>query len=329
MNMRSQGGSIACRSLTKWFDGPDPAVDNVSFEVPAGTIVGFAGANGAGKTTTMRMILGLITPTSGEALVNGRRYRDLERPRRIVGAVLDDPGAHPGHSGRAHLTILAIAAGLPQPRRRVAEVLDLVSLTGHAGRRVGGYSTGMRQRLALAAALLGDPEILVLDEPANGLDPPGIIWMRSLLRQLASEGRAVLVSSHVLAELAEIAERVLIIDRGHLVADTTLGELLNGGRRKIEVRCADPPALAEAVRARGVAVEHEPERDGDRGDLLVIEGLSPHEAGEIATAAGAGPIYWLSERTASLEDAYLELAGSLTAASTAPSAATPDPEDRA
>jgi ABC-2 type transport system ATP-binding protein len=328
MNVRSQVVPIACRSLTKRFDGPEPAVDNVSFDVPAGTIVGFAGANGAGKTTTMRMILGLVTPTSGEALVNGRHYRDLEQPRRIVGAVLDDPGAHPGHTGRAHLTILAIAAGLPQPKRRVADVLDLVSLTEHAGRRVGGYSTGMRQRLALAAALLSDPEILVLDEPANGLDPPGIIWMRNLLRELATEGRAVLVSSHVLGELAEIAQRVLIIDRGHLVADTTLDELLNGGRRKIEVRCANPSALAEALRARGVAVEHEPGRDPDRGDLLVIEGLSPQEAGEIATAAGAGPIYWLSERAASLEDVYFELAGSLAAPSTAPLAATPDPGEQ-
>jgi len=233
--MRSHAAPpIACRNLTKRFDRPEPAVDQVTFEVPAGTIVGFAGANGAGKTTTMRMILGLVRPTAGEALVDGRPYQDLDHPRRMVGAVLDGPGAHPGHTGRAHLTILATAAALPHPQRRVGEVLELVNLTEHAGRRVGGYSTGMLQRLALAAALLGDPQILILDEPANGLDPPGILWMRTLLRQLADDGRAVLVSSHLLGELAAVADRILIIDRGRLVADTTLDELVDGGRRTLE-----------------------------------------------------------------------------------------------
>jgi ABC-2 type transport system ATP-binding protein len=233
--MRSHAAPpIACRNLTKRFDRPEPAVDQVTFEVPAGTIVGFAGANGAGKTTTMRMILGLVRPTAGEALVDGRPYQDLHHPRRLVGAVLDGPGAHPGHTGRAHLTILATAAALPRPRRRVGEVLELVNLTEHAGRRVGGYSTGMLQRLALAAALLGDPQILILDEPANGLDPPGILWMRTLLRQLADDGRAVLVSSHLLSELAAVVDRILIIDRGRLVADTTLDELVDGGRRTLE-----------------------------------------------------------------------------------------------
>lgn len=301
MNVRSRGDPIVCRALTKRFDSP-PAVDDVSFDVPAGTVTGFVGANGAGKTTTMRMVLGLVAPTSGEALVNGRRYRDLEHPRRTVGAVLDGPGAHPGHTARAHLGIVATAGGIPQ--RRVAEVLDLVSMAEHAHRRVGGFSTGMRQRLALAGALLGDPEILVLDEPANGLDPPGIIWMRQLLRRLAGEGRAVLVSSHLLSELAEVAQRVLIIDRGRLVADTSLDALLNGGRRIVELRCADPSALAEALPAHGATVERD-------GDLLVIGGLSPQEAGEVAAAVGAGPVYWLSERTSRLEDIYFELAGSL------------------
>ena len=301
MNVSSRTVPIACRGLTKRFDGP-PVVDDVSFDVPAGTITGFVGANGAGKTTTMRMVLGLVTPTVGEALAKGVRYRELPNPRRIVGAVLDGPGSHPGHTAREHLGILATAAGIPQ--RRVTEVLDLVQLTEHARRRVGGFSTGMRQRLALAAALLGDPEVLVLDEPANGLDPPGIIWMRSLLRDLAAEGRAVLVSSHQLAELAEVAQRMLIIDRGRLVANTTLDALVNGARRVVELRCARPTALAEALVARGVSVDRE-------GDLLVIEGLPPDEAGDIAAEVGAGPVHRLSERTTSLEDIYFSLAGSL------------------
>jgi ABC-2 type transport system ATP-binding protein len=257
------------------------------------------------------MILGLVTPSAGEALVLGRRYRDLDQPRRLVGAVLDGPGAHPGHTARAHLGILATAAGLP--RHRVGEVLDLVGLTEHAGRRVGGYSTGMRQRLALAGALLGDPGLLILDEPVSGLDPPGILWMRDLLRRLADEGRAVLVSSHLLTELAEVAHRVVIIDRGRLVADSTLRDLLNGGRRVVELRCADPSVLADALQARGAAVV---ERNGD---LLVVEGTSAEEAGELASAVGAGPLYWLSERTSRFEDAYFQLAGSLVERSAASS----------
>jgi ABC-2 type transport system ATP-binding protein len=260
------------------------------------------------------MVLGLVAPTSGAALVNGRRYRDLKHPRRVVGAVLDDPGAHPGHTAGAYLGILAIAAGIEQ--RRVAGVLELVGMAEHARRRVGGFSTGMRQRLALAAALLGDPEILVLDEPGNGLDPPGIIWLRSLLRELAGEGRAVLVSSHLLAELAEVAQRMLIIDRGRLVADTTLDELLDGGRRVVELRCAHPSELAGALRSRGATVECD-------GELLVIEGLSPHAVGEVAAAVGAGPVYWLGERPTRLEDVYFELAGSLTEPAPAGRAATP------
>jgi ABC-2 type transport system ATP-binding protein len=310
VNISSHAPPIACRTLTKTFDRL-VAVDDVSFEVPGGAITGFVGANGAGKTTTLRMILGLVTPSAGEALVLGRRYRDLDQPRRLVGAVLDGPGAHPGHTARAHLGILATAAGLP--RHRVGEVLDLVGLTEHAGRRVGGYSTGMRQRLALAGALLGDPGLLILDEPVSGLDPPGILWMRDLLRRLADEGRAVLVSSHLLTELAEVAHRVVIIDRGRLVADSTLRDLLNGGRRVVELRCADPSVLADALQARGAAVV---ERNGD---LLVVEGTSAEEAGELASAVGAGPLYWLSERTSRFEDAYFQLAGSLVERSAASS----------
>ncbi len=301
MNMGSQH-AISCRSLTKTFDGP-PVVDRVSFDIAPGSITGFVGANGAGKTTTMRMILGLVTPSSGQALVNGAPYRELAQPRRAVGAVLDGPGAHPGHTARAHLSSLAMAAGLPPSR--VGEVLELVGLDGHARRRVGAFSLGMRQRLALAAALLGDPPILLLDEPVNGLDPPGILWMRDLLRRFAAEGRAVLVSSHLLAELAEVAERVLIIDRGRLVADAAMDELLGAARRVVELRCAEPARMAEALRQRGAGV-------GVDGDLLVIEGVSARQVGEVVAAVGAGPIYALAERGGSFEDAYFQLAGSLT-----------------
>jgi len=199
--------------------------------------------------------------------------------------------------------IMATSAGLP--RRRVDEVLDLVELTEHAHRRVDGFSMGMLQRLALAGALLGDPGILILDEPVNGLDPPGILWVRDLLRRLAKEGRALLVSSHLLSELAEVAHRVVIIDRGRLVADTTLDDLLADKSHVVELRCADPASLLQALRARKINVTVE-------GDALMIEGMSAREAGETAAAVGAGPVYWLTERASSFEDVYFRLAGSMT-----------------
>lgn len=306
VNMRSREVPIVCASLTKRFDGPE-VVSDLSFEVAAGTVTGFVGANGAGKTTTVRMLLGLVTPTSGEALVNGRPYRDLGEPIRQVGAVLDGPGAHPAHTARAHLAIRAMAGGVPLGR--VDEVLHLVDLGEHADRRLGAFSMGMRQRLALAGAMLGDPGVLVLDEPANGLDPPGIIWMRDLLRRLAGEGRAVLVSSHLLAELAEMADRVVIIDRGRLVADATIAELVAGRDVVVELRCADPSALTAALEARGAAVSVD-------GDLLVIVGSTAREVGEVAARTGAGPVFQLNERTSSFEDVYLELAGTLAEPST-------------
>ena len=298
--MRSQHHAISCQSLTKVYDGR-AVVDDVSFEVTAGTVAGFVGANGAGKTTTMRILLGLAAPTSGVALIDGRPYRTLADPRRHVGAVVNGPGAHPGHSARLHLTVLATAAGLARPR--VDEVLDLVELTEHADRRVGGFSMGMLQRLAIAGALLGDPRVLILDEPANGLDPPGILWMRDLLRRLAAEGRALLVSSHLLTELAEVADRVVIIDRGRLVADTPLEQLLDG-TRVVELRCADATRMLTEVTARGLRADID-------DDLLVIHGMSAREAGELAAVAGAGPVHWLTERTSSFEDIYFRLAGSM------------------
>jgi ABC-2 type transport system ATP-binding protein len=218
---------VTVRSLTKRF-GEVVAVDDLTFALQPGTITGFLGPNGAGKTTTLRLLLGLAEPTSGEALVFGRRYRELDEPARRVGAVLESSDFHPGRSGRDHLRALACAAEIPD--RRVEEVLGLVELAQAGRRRVRTYSLGMRQRLGLAAALLGDPDLLVLDEPANGLDPAGVHWLRRFLRRFAKQGRTVLISSHLLAEAAQTVDRVVIIDRGRLIASGRLDELTRDGR---------------------------------------------------------------------------------------------------
>lgn len=223
---------VTARSLTKRY-GELVAVDDLTFSLEAGTVTGFLGPNGAGKTTTLRLLLGLAEPTAGEALVFGRRYRELDQPAWRVGAVLESNDFDPGRSGGDHLRALAIAAQIPPSR--VEQVLALVELAADADRRVKSYSLGMRQRLGLAAALLGDPELLVLDEPANGLDPAGVHWLRGFLRSFAEGGRTVLVSSHVLAEVAQAIDQVLIIDRGRLVAAARLGELTAGGQTLEEV----------------------------------------------------------------------------------------------
>jgi ABC-2 type transport system ATP-binding protein len=217
---------VAVDSLTKRF-GDVTAVDGLTFSLEPGTVTGFVGPNGAGKTTTLRLLLGLVEPTAGEALVGGRTYRELEDPVRTVGAVLESSDFHPGRSGRDHLRVLAAAASIPDAR--VDEVLALVGLDAAAGRRVNGYSLGMRQRLGLAAALLGDPSLLVLDEPANGLDPAGVRWLRTLLRGFAERGGTVLVSSHVLAEVAQTVDQVVIIEGGQLVAVARIDELTARG----------------------------------------------------------------------------------------------------
>jgi ABC-2 type transport system ATP-binding protein len=203
-------------------------VDDLTFTLEAGSVTGFLGPNGAGKTTTLRVLLGLAEPTAGRALVFGRRYQELDQPARLAGAVLESNDFHPGRSGRDHLRVLALAADIPPSR--IDEVLDLVGLVVPSGRQVKTYSLGMRQRLGLAAALLGEPELLVLDEPANGLDPAGVHWLRTFLRSFADGGGTVLVASHVLAEVAQTVDRVLIIDRGHLVASTSLEELAGRGQ---------------------------------------------------------------------------------------------------
>ena len=215
---------VVASSLTKRFDEV-VAVDDVSLSLDSGTITGFLGPNGAGKTTTLRLLLGLADPTDGEALLFGRRYRELDRPARRVGAVLESDDFHPGRSGRDHLRVLALTADAEIPSDRVDEVLELVDMAAAAERRVGTYSLGMRQRLGLAGALLGDPELLILDEPANGLDPAGVHWLRGFLLDFVGSGGTVLISSHVLAEITQIADQVMIINRGRIAANLTLDEL--------------------------------------------------------------------------------------------------------
>ncbi|RMI05074.1 ABC transporter ATP-binding protein, partial [Cellulomonas triticagri] len=238
--------AIEVSHLTKTF-GQVRAVDDLTFTVRPGRVTGFLGPNGAGKTTTLRMLLGLVTPTSGTATVGGRRYTDLERPTRTIGAALEAADFHPGRTARDHLRIFAPQAGVPD--RRADEVLDLVGLGSAARRRVGGFSLGMRQRLALATTLLGDPPVLLLDEPANGLDPEGIRWLRDLLRALAAQGRTVLVSSHVLSEVQQTVDDVVIIAGGRLVHASTLAEL--GALAEPRVRVASPDAAGlDALVAR-------------------------------------------------------------------------------
>ena len=289
---------IEVHGLTKRY-GSTVAVQDLSFTVTAGRVTGFLGPNGAGKSTTMRAILGLVRPTAGTTTVLGRPYRELDRPEKRVGALLETFDAHPGRSGRNHLRVLALAGGIP--RSRVDEVLALVEL-GQAGRRrVKGYSLGMRQRLGLAAALLGDPEVLVLDEPANGLDPQGIRWLRDFLRSLATEGRTILVSSHVLAEVAQTVDDVVIIHRGRLVRQATIAEVEVLAARATLVRSPDAPRLVSLLTGEGVEATAVGE---DR-----ITALAPTErVGEIAAAHGV-VLHELTAERASLEEVFLELTG--------------------
>ena len=274
------------------------AVDDLSFKVREGAITGFLGPNGAGKTTTLRIVLGLVRPTSGSARVMGHRYRELEAPVREVGAVLEASDFHPGRSGRNHLRVVATATGIP--RSRVDEVLEIVGLTGDAGRRVGGYSLGMRQRLSLAAALLGDPKVLVLDEPANGLDPQGIRWLRELLRSLAQGGRTILVSSHVLAEIEQIADEVVIIHRGRFLEHASTAELTARAHGGIRVRSPEADRLRAVLEGVGIRVV------ASEGDLLSLADTTTEQVGELAAANGI-VLHELAAEAATLEQAFLEL----------------------
>ena len=307
---RADGAVIRVEHLTKRF-GKVLAVDDLSFALERGTVTGFLGPNGAGKTTTLRMLLHLVQPTAGRALVFGGRYQDLERPASRVGAVLEAADFHPGRSGHDHLFSLALALGHSgggnwffgrerTARQRVDSVLELVELSGAARRRVGGYSLGMRQRLGLAGALLGDPELLILDEPANGLDPEGVRWLRDFMRRFAAEGKTVFVSSHVLAEVQQSVDQVVIISKGRLVTFEPLGQLTRRIGGGVRVRAPRAHRLQVALENHGI---HSTLLDGDE---LLVEGAPSAEVGELAFAAGI-PLHELLPEASSLEDIFLEL----------------------
>jgi ABC-2 type transport system ATP-binding protein len=286
---------ITVSGLTKKY-GDRTVVDDVSFALEPGTVTGFLGPNGAGKTTTMRMITGLVPASAGQALVTGKPYAELPNPGAVMGTLLDAAAVHPGRTGRTHLRLLAATIGVPD--RRVDEVLDLVGLTAAAGRRIGGYSLGRRQRLGIAAALLADPSVLMFDEPANGLDPEGIRWMRDLLRHHAARGGTVLLSSHLLGEVEHTVDRLLVIGAGKIVADGPISELLSAGGTT--VRALDPAALATALTAAGLEVQP------GSGDVLVVPGASPEHIGALA-AAGGHVLIDLRPSEQGLEDLFFQL----------------------
>jgi ABC-2 type transport system ATP-binding protein len=289
---------IEVEGLTKRF-GKTLAVDDLSFSVEPGRITGFLGPNGAGKSTTMRAVLGLVTPTSGRTSVLGMQYRDLSEPVRRVGVLLETFDAHAGRSGRNHLRVLALAGGIP--RSRVDEVLGLVDLRDASRRRVKGYSLGMRQRLGLAAALLGDPEVLVLDEPANGLDPQGIRWLRDFLRSLAAEGRTILISSHVLSEVAQTVDDVVIIHRGKLIRHAAMADVEAMAAGSTIVRSPTAERLAQLLAEAQIDATSLAD-----GGLTVA--APPERVGEIA-AEHRIVLHELSVERASLEEVFLELTG--------------------
>jgi ABC-2 type transport system ATP-binding protein len=290
---------LEVKNLSKRY-GKTVAVDDLSFSVEAGRVTGFLGPNGAGKTTTMRTLLGLVRPSAGEALVEGRPPVEMSEPLRTIGAALEATAFHPGRSGRNHLRVLAASAGIPAPR--IEEVLEMVELSGSADRRVKGYSLGMRQRLALAAALLGEPRILILDEPANGLDPQGMRWLRNLLREQAADGRTVLVSSHLLSEVAQTADELIVIRDGALVAKASLDEFTSAGASQMRVTSADPDRLATALAGKGATVER------DDGAALLVSGLNGEAIGELALELGIA-LHELAPLRSSLEERFLELTG--------------------
>ena len=292
--------AIEVAGLTKRF-GQILAVDDLSFTADEGRVVGFLGPNGAGKTTTLRMLLGLVNPTSGAATIHGQPFTTLQDPVHTVGAVLDGGMLHPGRTGRNHLRALARASGVPTAR--VDELLELVALKEAANRRAGGYSLGMRQRLGLAAALIGDPKVLVLDEPANGLDPQGIRWLRDFLKRLAGEGRAILVSSHVLAEVSQTVDDVVVISKGRSVRQAPLAEIMaaSSGRGGVQVKGPDVRRLGDILYEQGVTVSGTPEQ-------ITVQGKTGEEIGRLS-AEHQIVISELSPIESSLEDIYFELTG--------------------
>jgi len=291
---------IEVRGLTKRFGGV-LAVDGLDFDVEPGKVTGFLGPNGAGKSTTMRMMLGLDRPSSGTALIKGRPFAAFAEPLREVGALLDPVAVHSGRSGRNHLRVAARTNGIPF--RRVEQVIEQVGLEGAARRRIRTYSLGMRQRLGIAAALLGDPGVVMFDEPINGLDVDGVLWIRALLRRLADEGRTVLVSSHLMSEMQQTADRLVVIGRGRLIADTTTDDLIRGlGQRQVRVRTSDPESFLTALERHGLAAER------IDADELQVQDSTAADVGDLAHASRI-PLHHLSEVEQSLEEAYLGLTG--------------------
>ena len=288
---------IEARGLSKRF-GDVLAVDDLSFDVQPGTVTGFLGPNGSGKSTTMRMIMGLDLPASGTVTVLGRRYHDLPWPLREVGALLEARSIHPGRSARAHLLMLARCNDIP--RARVDEVLELVGLTAVAGKRAGKFSLGMGQRLGIAAALLGDPGVLLFDEPVNGLDPEGIRWVRTLCKKLAGEGRTVFVSSHLMAEMALTADHLVVIGKGKMIAETSVSDFVaRSSRQSVKVRTPATQPLSDAMTDAGATVISDP--DG----FLTVTGISAAQVGDLAKEIGVA-VHELTP-VASLEDAFMEL----------------------
>jgi ABC-2 type transport system ATP-binding protein len=292
---------IDVRGVTKRY-GEKLAVDELTFQVQPGVVTGFLGPNGAGKSTTMRLILGLDTPTKGFATVNGKPYRELSAPLHEIGAMLEAHAVHTGRSAYNHLLALAQTHGIP--RRRVDEVIELVGLGEVARKRVGSFSLGMGQRLGVAAALLGDPAAVILDEPANGLDPEGIHWIRNLLKQLAAEGRTVFLSSHLMSEMAQTAEHVIVIGRGRLIADTSVTEFVRraSSNASMHVRSPNARGLEDVLKRERAEVRSVEE------DLLQVGGLTGRQIGELALVAGI-VISELTPQQASLEDAFMSLTG--------------------
>jgi len=302
---------IEARDLSKRF-GDTLAVDHLSFTVQPGRVTGFLGPNGAGKSTTMRMILGLDHPTGGTATINGKPYAQLTSPLRTVGALLEAKSVHTGRSARNHLLFLAQTQGLPSSR--VDAMLDLVGLRDVAKKRAGAFSLGMGQRLGVAAALLGDPQVLLLDEPVNGLDPEGVLWIRNLMKHLASQGKTVLVSSHLMNEMAVTADHLIVIGRGKLLADAATADVIaRGSGQSVRVRTPEPGRLTELVTAEGgkAVLADTPPGDGgsaaaDEAPVLTVTGLPAARIGELAASASV-VLHELTPQLASLEDAFLEL----------------------
>jgi ABC-2 type transport system ATP-binding protein len=313
---------IEARDLTKSYGGK-LAVDHLSFTVQPGMVTGFLGPNGAGKSTTMRLILGLDRAQSGEATIDGKRYADLPSPLRTVGALLEAKSVHNGRSARNHLLFLAQSQSLPA--KRVDEVLDLVGLREVAGKRAGTFSLGMGQRLGIAAAMLGDPRVLLLDEPVNGLDPEGVLWIRNLMKYLAGQGRTILVSSHLMNEMAVTADHLIVIGRGRMIADAATAEVIaRSSEQAVRVRTPDPARLTELIAAEGgKASAGDPGAGG--APVLMVTGLPAPRIGELA-ASGAVVLHELSPQLASLEEAFMELtAGSLEFGQHGPGPAGPPP----